>query len=172
MAVDPAKTEAIDKCPKPTCVKELQIFLGMCNYYAKFVASFANVAAPLYALLHKDNPWKWTKECEAAFEALKYALTHTPVLRLPDFNDPFELETDASDIAVGGVLTQHGFPVAYYSKALNTAECNYPVHDRELLAIVQACKRWRPYLAGSRTVVWTDHKPLINVAIQLNLNKH
>ena len=77
----------------------------MCNYYAKFVASFANIAAPLYALLHKDTPWKWTTECNTAFATLKYALTHAPVLRLPDFNEPFEIKTDVSDIAVRGVLT-------------------------------------------------------------------
>ena len=79
---------------------------------------------------------------------MKHALTHAPVLSLPDFNLPFTIETDASDVAIGGVLMQTGQPVAYFSKALNSAECNYPVHNRELYAIVTACKRWRHYISG------------------------
>ena len=147
------------------------MFLGMCNYYSKFVSNFANTAAPLYKLLQKDTPWIWTSAQQIAFDKLKYALTHAPVLALPNFDQPFEMETDASDVAVGSVLTQQSRLVAYFSKSLTTAEHNYPVHDRELLAIILCCKRWRPYLDGQRTTVYTDHKPLIHLQSQTNLNK-
>ena len=84
-------------------------------------------------------------------------------MAMPDFTIPFQIETDASDVAIGGVLTQNDGPVAYYSQALNSAERNYPVHDRELLAIVRACRKWRPYIDGTRTTVITDHKPLTHL---------
>ena len=76
----------------------------MCNYYAKFVHAYANTAAPLYALLHKDVTWEWSDAQQRAFEALKHALCEAPVLALPNFNKPFTIETDASDTAIGGVL--------------------------------------------------------------------
>ena len=103
----------IDKCPVPTCVRDLLVFLGMCNYYAKFVELFACQAAPLYALLHRDTPWYWSTAYQQAFEALKYALTHTLVLHLPDFNLPFVVEMDANDFAISGVLTQADQPMVY-----------------------------------------------------------
>ena len=93
------------------------------------------------------------------------------MLVLPDFGKPFTIETDASDVALGAVLMQGERPVAYFSHSLNSAERNYPVHERELLAIVCACKRWRPYIDGQRTQVLTDHKPLIYVQKQSNLSK-
>ena len=91
----------------------------MCNY-AKCVKSFAHLAAPLYTLLHKDTPWKWSPECQLAFKSLKYTLTYAPVLCLLDFNVPFVFKTDASDFAIGGVLTQANQPVAYFPMILNS----------------------------------------------------
>ena len=91
---------------------------------------------------------------------------------MPDFDTAnFVVETDASDVAVGAVLMQHDWPVAFMSKALNSAQCNYHTTDHELLAIVLACKRWHPYLDGKKTVVLTDHKPLIGLHTAPNLNK-
>ena len=90
---------------------------------------------------------------------------------MPDFDANFVVETDASDVAVGAVLMQHDRPVAFMSKALNSAQHNYHTTDCELLAIVLACKRWHPYLDGKKTVVLTDHKPLIGLYTAPNLNK-
>ena len=96
--------------------------------------------------------------------SLCQALSSFPVLALPDFSKPFQIECDASDTAVGGVLTQEHDavqkPLAFLSRTLTSSEKNYSVHDRELLAIVTCCKTWRPYIDGQRTVVITDHKPL------------
>ena len=98
----------------------------------KFIKLFTYQAAPLYMILHKHYPWWWSPTCQQAFEALKYALTYAPVLCLPDFNLPLVVEMDASDFAIGGVLTQADQPVAYFSMMLNSVQCNYPVHDHKL----------------------------------------
>ena len=90
---------------------------------------------------------------------------------MPDFDANFVVETDASDMAVGAVLMQHERPVAFMSKVLNSAQYNYCTIDCELLAIVFACKRWCPYLDGKKTVVLTDHKPLIGIHTAPDLNK-
>ena len=90
---------------------------------------------------------------------------------MPDFDADFVVETDASDVAVGAVLMQHDRPVAFMSKVLNSAQRNYHTTDRELLAIVLACKRWRPYLDGKKTVVLKDHKPLVGLHTVPDLNK-
>ena len=90
---------------------------------------------------------------------------------MPNFDAGFVVETNASDVAVGAVLMQHDRPVAFTSKALNSAQCNYHTTDCELLAIVLACKGWRLYLDGKKTIVLTDHKPLIGLHTAPNLNK-
>ena len=102
---------------------------------------------------------------------MKHALVHDPVLAMPDFYANFVVETDASDVAVGAVLMQYEQPVAFMSKALNSAQCNYHTTDFKLPAIVVAFKRWHPYLDGKKTVVLTDHKPLIGLHTAPNLNK-
>ena len=81
------------------------MFLGMCNYYGKFIKKYAQVAAPLYSLLRKDTTWTWANAEQQAFDALKTALCRAPILAMPDFTQPFQIETDASDVAIGGVLT-------------------------------------------------------------------
>ena len=98
----PGKTSAIDKLAQPTCKKELQMFLGMCNYYAKFVRDYAHTAAPLYDWLCKYVPWGWTAARQHASDALKHALCDALVLTMPDYNRPFIIETDASQVAIGG----------------------------------------------------------------------
>ena len=90
---------------------------------------------------------------------------------MPDFDAIFVVETNASNVALGAVLMQHDWPVAFMSKALNSAQCNYHTTDCELLAIVLACRRYHPYLDGKNTVVLTDHKPLIGIHTAPNMNK-
>ncbi|GJP79946.1 hypothetical protein CLOP_g10160, partial [Closterium sp. NIES-67] len=142
-------------------VKELQQFLGFANYYNRFVPQYAKLAAPLTNLLKKNTSYKWETKHQEAVEQLKQALTSAPVLILPDPERDYVIEADASDQAVGAVLMQdqgNGLqPIAYLSKKLHGAELNYPIHDKEALAIVIAFKAWRCYLEGRRTTVYTDH---------------
>ncbi|GJP56376.1 hypothetical protein CLOM_g15431 [Closterium sp. NIES-68] len=153
--VDPKKIEAVRTWKTPENVKELQQFLGFANYYNRFVPQYAKIAAPLTNLLKKNMPYKWEPKHQEVVEQLKQALTSAPVLILPDPERDYVIEADASDQAVGAVLMQdqgNGLqPIAYLSKKLHGAELNYPIHDKEALAIVIAFKAWRCYLEGRRT---------------------
>lgn len=102
------------------------------NYYRRFIKGYSGRAAPLTDLLKKDRAWHWTEKCQAAFEDLKQAVMEEPVLRLPDHSKPFEVHTDASDFAIGGVLVQEGHPIAYESRKLNDTERRYSVHEKEM----------------------------------------
>ena len=143
----------------------------MCKYYAKFVPQYAHVATPFYNLLCKNIKFDWTTDCDTVLNQLKHALVHAPVLAMPDFDANFVAETNASDMAAGAVLINHDQPVAFISKALKSAQYNYCTIDHKLLAIMLAFKRWHPYLDSKKTVVLTDHKPLIGVHTEPNLNK-
>ena len=131
----------------------------------KFIPDCSQLTTPLSSLLQKDKPFIWSLECENSFQALKQKLISAPVLQYPDPTKEYQLETDASDKAIGAVLriqTDQGFkPVAYESRMLSPAEQNYAIHDKELFAIVHALKRWRSYLEGvDKITVLTDHKSL------------
>ncbi|GJP47589.1 hypothetical protein CLOM_g6771 [Closterium sp. NIES-68] len=173
--VDPKKIEAVRTWKTPENVKELQQFLGFANYYNRFVPQYAKIAAPLTNLLKKNTPYKWERKHQEAVEQLKQALTSAPVLILPDPERDYVIEADASDQAVGAVLMQdqgNGLqPIAYLSKKLHGAELNYPIHDKEALAIVIAFKAWRCYLEGRRTTVYTDHCSLKYLKTQPNLSR-
>ncbi|CAI7764841.1 unnamed protein product [Closterium sp. NIES-53] len=173
--VDPRKIEAVKKWKVPENMKELQQFLGFTNYYNRFVPQYAKIAAPLTDLLKKYTPFKWDTPHQQAMEQLHTALTTTPVLILPDPKKDYVVEADASDQAVGAVLMQdHGNglqPIAYLSKKLHGAELNYPIHDKEALAIVVAFKAWRCYLEGAKTTVYTDHYSLKYLKSQPTLSR-
>ncbi|GJP62543.1 hypothetical protein CLOP_g19599 [Closterium sp. NIES-67] len=142
-------------------VKELQQFLGFANYYNRFVPQYAKIATPLTNLLKKNTPYKWEPQHQEAVEQLKQALTSAPVLILPDPERDYVIEADTNEQAVGAVLMQdqgNGLqPIAYLSKKFHGAELNYPIHDKEALAIIIAFKTWRCYLEGRKTTVYTDH---------------
>ncbi|CAI5468601.1 unnamed protein product [Closterium sp. Yama58-4] len=173
--VDPRKIEAVKKWKVPENVKELQQFLGFANYYNRFMPQYAKIAAPLTDLLKKDTPFKWDTPHQQAMEQLQTALTTAPVLILPDPEKDYVVEADASDQAVGAVLMQdhrNGLqPIAYLSKKLHGAELNYPIHDKEALAIVVAFKAWRCYLEGAKTTVYTDHCSLKYLKSQPTLSR-
>ncbi|CAI7909028.1 unnamed protein product, partial [Closterium sp. NIES-53] len=139
----------------------LQIFLGFVNYVRRFVPDMAKLTAPLTNLLRKGVEYTWGEKEQAAFSSLKQILCSPPMLHIADPHRPFELVTDASDIAVGAVLMQdfgNGLqPIAYESRKLHPPERNYPIHDHEMLAIVHAFKVWRCYLTGADVTVPTDH---------------
>lgn len=112
--MDKAKIQAILDWEPPKKVTELRSFLGLANYYRRFIKSYSSMASPLTDLLLKKNrTWSWDEKCQAAFEDLKKAMTEEPVLALPDHKKAYEVHTDASDFAIGGVLMQEGHPIAY-----------------------------------------------------------
>lgn len=176
LSMDASKVEAVLTMQAPTDVRSMRRFLGCTNYFRRFIADYANISAPLHALTHKKVEFIWTPSCHEAFTALKRALSVAPVLRLPDFAAPFIVSTDASLLAVGAVLLQENangerHAVAYRSHALDPTQQNWPTHDRELFAIVDAVVDWRYYLEGRRKfLVETDHRPLLHIMKQRELS--
>jgi hypothetical protein len=151
--MDPAKLAEITGWPTPQTVKQVQAFLGFCNFYRQFIQGFSHIAHPLFELTKKGVPFLLNKPQESAFCSLIDAFTIVSVLTLPDHGKPFCLITDASDFATGAILEQpdalnRWHPVAYHSKSLQPVEHNYEIHDKELLAIVQALDIFHHYLEG------------------------
>ena len=165
IAQDPAKTKVIEEWHVPTNVSELRSFLGLASYYRRFVRNFSRIASPMHALLHKSVPYIWDTLCQHAFEELQTRLVTAPILVYPDFTQPFLLQTEWSQEAVGAILSQKGPDslervVAYASRACQPAEKSYaPVHG-ECLAVVWAVKLFRPYLYGHLFHIQTDHHAL------------
>lgn len=162
--VDGKKVEAIRAWPTPRSPKEVMSFLGLANFYRRFIRQFAHMAQPLTELTKKGTTFEWAATQQAAFDKLKAALSSAPVIRVPDPSRGFILYTDASDQAIGAVLMQEFedgvHPIAFLSKKHSPAEANYPVREKELLAIVTALQEWRHYVANVQTEVFTDHDSL------------
>jgi len=166
--LDPIKTAAMWEWAKPTNVKEVQKFMGFCNFYRQFIEAFSRKARPLYQLTRKDKKWEWGKEENQAFNEIRTHLTSASTLMHYDPQQPITIETDASNYVTAGILSQPRrdgklHPVAYQSKTMTKAQCNYDVHDKELLAIVKALKDWRRYVSNTedRITILTDHQNLV-----------
>ncbi|QRV83866.1 Retrotransposable element Tf2 protein [Ceratobasidium sp. AG-Ba] len=164
ISMEEEKIKAIMDWGAPRKIKEVQAFLGFVNFYRRFIAEFSKIARPLHDLTKKDTRFEWNQECQQAFEEIKKRVSQDPVLIHPDSDKPFILETDASGIAIGAILSQRGedgylHPVAYLSKSYNDAQRNYDTANKELLAIVESLKHWRIYLEGTilPVTVFTDH---------------
>lgn len=142
VSTDSSKTQVMLQWPIPSNVSELRGFLGLTGYYRKFVRHYGIMAKPLTILLQKKG-FKWTEEAQTAFERLKEAMSTTPVLALPDFHQPFTIETDACDLGIGTVLSQKGHPIAFYSKALGVKNQQLSIYEKEFLAIMMAVDKWR-----------------------------
>lgn len=161
---DPKKVSAVRNYPIPKQQKDIKAFLGLAGYYRRFIKNFSTIAIPLTKLLRKDAIFTWTNLQQEAFDKFKDILCSEPLLQYPDFTQKFYLTTDASNFAIGSVLSQgnppHDLPIAYASRTLNKAETNYSTTDKELLAIIWSIKHFRPYLYGKKFTIITDHKPL------------
>ena len=155
--MDGAKVATIRDWPAPTKVTELRSFLGLANYYRRFIMGYSKIASALTDLLKKERKWEWDTECQAAFQKLKDAITSELVLRLPDLELPFEVHTNSLDRALGGVLVQEGHPIAFESRKLNAAEQRYSAHEKEMTAVIHCLETWKHYLMGTRFVVVTDN---------------
>ncbi|KAI0997916.1 hypothetical protein K3495_g10275 [Podosphaera aphanis] len=165
--VDPEKIRAIAAWEAPTDVKGVRSFLGFANFYRIFIEDFAQVSAPLQILTKKGALFCWLKYQQEAFDRLKNLFITAPILALWNGDSETVLETDASGWATGGCLSQYGLggklkPIAYFSKKLSPAECNYDIHDKELLAIIRCLNEWRSELLGLKHpfLILTDHKNL------------
>jgi len=159
VAIDPTKTAAMVHWPVPQSVTDLRGFLGLTGYYRRFVKHYGLIAKPLTRLLRKKQ-FCWSDEAQQAFDTLKQAMVTTPVLALPNFQEPFEVETDGSDIGIGAILMQHGQPVAFLSKALGESHKHLSIYEKEFLALIMAVEKWRQYLQRGEFVIKTDHKSL------------
>ena len=168
ITMDPGKIQTILDWPAPKTVKELQSFLGFANFYRRFIDNYSGIVVPLTRLLRKDIKWKWGERQQQVFDLLKEAFTAAPILRHFDPKLPVIVECDASDYAIAAIvsqidpITQEIRPVAFHARTMISAELNYDVYDKELLAIYEAFKQWRCYLEGAQHIiqVYSDHNNL------------
>lgn len=140
--------------------KELQRFFRMINYDRMFIKGITDLAAPLYKALELEKPFVWTNEQEESFSLLKKRWTDSLELIVPNFNEEFTLETDASDAGIGGVLRQSHGPIAYVSRSLRGAEKRYSVTEKEVLAMIWCMEKLEFYLMGKKFIVITDHEAI------------
>ncbi|GKA69696.1 retrovirus-related pol polyprotein from transposon 17.6 [Tanacetum coccineum] len=164
VATDPSKISA---WPIPTNNKQLRGFLRLTGYYRRFIKSFAEISRPLTQLLKKGG-YKWSSAAQLAFETLKEAMMKAPVLALPDFTQPFVVETDASGVGIGAVLQQKGHLISYMSKTISLKHQSLSTFKKEFLAILLALDKWRGYLLDRHFIIKTDHcslKYLLNQRI-------
>lgn len=164
MSTDPEKVKAVAEWPVANDTMELRRFLGLCSYYRQFITMFAHIAAPLHSLLHKQQQYEWTPAAEQAFNQLKHRLVEAPVLGHPMPEGNLILDTHASNMAVGAVLSQIQNVVervlAYYSQTHSRPKHQYCVTRKELLAVVKAVCHFHTYLYGRHFLIRTDHAAL------------
>jgi len=160
----PKKLQAIKDWPTPHCIRDVRAFFGLASYYRKFVRGFATIAEPLTRLTRKNAIFQWSDEAETAFNKLKDALMSASTLAFPLPGLPCLLDTDASDVAYGSVLSQvidgQERPIAFFSRVLNDAQRHYCATRRELLAVVASLQHFRSYLLGQKVLLRTDHNSL------------
>ena len=159
VAVDPSKIQAVLDWPIPNSTMGVRGFLGLAGYYRKFIRGIGVIAAPLTRLLSKEG-FHWTTKSNTTFTKMKEALTSPPVLQLPDFSVPFVVECNACGVGIGAILSQQNRPIAFFSEALKGAALALLTYEKEMLAIVKAVRKWRPYLLGNPFIIQMDHKSL------------
>ena len=188
LRMDPKKLQAVLNYPTPQNVTDVRAFLGFTGYYRYFVKNYSAIVRPLLALTRKSTTFHWGKEEQAAFDKIRTIMCQAPVLRQPDFQKKFYLQTDASAYGVGAVLLQEGdtttpslakfkkpvtHPVAFFSAMFTPTERNYDIYEQELLAVMKALAHWRPYLGWTKFpfTIMTDHANLQYWKSPKNLNR-
>ena len=161
LEVDQSNVSIIKTLAPPTTVKGVRSFLGHAGFYRRFIKDFSKIARPLCRLLEKDTRFNFDDSCRVAFEEIKIKLVQAPIMAAPDWDQGFEIMCDASDFAMGAALGQRKekiFRIIYYaSRTFNEAQENYSTTEKEMLAIVFACEKFRQYILGSHVVIHTDH---------------
>lgn len=168
ISTDPDKVKAIREFPAPMKLKQLRAFLGLCNFYRRFIPGYSVHIQPLCSLLKKEKEWKWGEEEIKAFEKVKELFIRTIQLHHPDVSKPYYLQTDASGVGLAGVLYQQDEEggikiIGFHSKALKGAELNWTVTEQEFYSVISCLTKFETYLRGSRVIIKTDHKALIFV---------
>ena len=171
LQVDQETIKAIQEWPTSTTIGHVRSFHGLASFYRRFVKDFSTIAAPLTTVIKKTAVFFWGQAQQDAFDKLKHSLTNAPVLVLPNFDNTFEVECDASGLGIGAVLTQRGKPVAYFSEKLSGATLNYPTYDKELYALVRSLETWQHYLLAKEFVIHTDHEMLKHLRGQTTLKR-
>jgi hypothetical protein len=166
VATDPTKVKVVQEWPIPSTVKQVRSFLGLAGYYKKFIRQYGVISRPLSNLLKKGTQFLWTTVHQEAFQVLKQALISAPVLKLPDFSQPFVIETDACDKGIRAVLMQQGHPIAYLSKGLGPKNAALSTYEKECLAVLMAVDKWKSYLQHKEFIISTDHRSLLHLSDQ------
>ena len=169
VSADPEKVKAIREWPEPSTIHEVRSFHGLATFYRRFIRGFSTIMAPITDSMKKGE-FVWSKSAMKAFAEIKERLIHAPVLVLPDFGKVFEVTCDASGVGIGGVLSQGGHPIAFFSEKLNEAKKKYTTYDREFYVVVQALRYWRHYLLPKEFVLYSDHQALQYINSQKKLN--
>ena len=154
------KVEAIQQLKPPKTRRELRRFIGIINYYRDMWIHRSSILAPLSRLTSKQVPWQWTDKEQKAFDNMKKIIGKEVLLSYPNFNQPFEIHTDASHTQLGSVISQNNKPIAFYSRKLSETQQRYTTTERELLSIVETLKEFRNILLGQEIIIYTDHKNL------------
>ncbi|KAE8676151.1 putative CCCH-type zinc finger family protein [Hibiscus syriacus] len=164
------KIDAVLEWPRPRTLHDIRSFHGLASFYRRFIRNFSTLIAPITECL-KGRDFQWSEEAEASFQLVKQKMTEAPVLALPDFDKVFEVNCDASGVGIGGVLSQAGRPVAFFSEKLSGSKKNYSTYDLEFYAIVQSLKHWRHYLVQKEFILFTDHEALKYINGQHKLSR-
>src|SRR6266478_68192 len=167
VAMDPVKVQGVTDWLQPAKVKDVQSFIGFVNFYQRFICNFSKIAHPLHGFTWKSKDWSWGAAEQQAFDALKNAITSAPMLTFPSRSGLFHLECDASNFAMGAILSQQQEDglfhlIGFMSKSFSNTEWKYQIHDKEMLAIMHALEEWRHFLEGSnqKFEIHMDHKNL------------
>ena len=160
LEVDQDKIKSIQEWPTPTSVTQVRSFQGLTSFYRRFVKDLSTIASPLTELTKKGIAFIWGPRQEKAFQDLKDKLTAAPLVVLPDFSNPFEVDCYASGLGIGGFLMQKGKPIAFFSEKLKGPTLNYSTYDKELYALFRVLKYWQHYLWPFEFALHTDHESL------------
>ncbi|XP_020694313.1 uncharacterized protein LOC110108140 [Dendrobium catenatum] len=170
LGMDPNKISAIQQWQRPSTLTEVRSFHGLANFYRRFIRGFSIIMAPITDYL-KASSFKWGVEQQQSFDTLKAALTEAPVLAAPNFSKPFHVDTDASAVGIGAVLSQEGRPVEFFSEKLSLARQKWSAYEQELYAVIWALKQWEHYLLHSDFILCGDNQALQYLNTQKSINK-